>query len=90
VIDEMGRGLGHPPGVARGADGAAFAVEGHQEILAAPLATRPGEAASGYRDFTKSVTGGGETKQAIRFSEQSESGAMEGAAYQRHIALPRA
>ena len=44
VIDEMGRCLGHPSSVARGADGAAFAGEGDQEVVAALLATRPGEA----------------------------------------------
>jgi hypothetical protein len=44
VIDEMGRCLGHPSSVAQGADGAAFAGEGDQEVVATLLATRRGEA----------------------------------------------
>jgi len=37
VIDQVGGGLRHAPGVARGADAAPLAGEGHQEIVAAPV-----------------------------------------------------
>ena len=40
VVHEVGRALGHSPGIARGADAAAFAGEGDQEIVAALLAPR--------------------------------------------------
>lgn len=40
MIDEMCRGLGQAPGVARGADGAAFTGEGLQEVVSALIATR--------------------------------------------------
>jgi hypothetical protein len=46
TIDEMCGGLGHPPGVARGADAAPLAGEGHQEIAAVRRAPCPGEAVS--------------------------------------------
>ena len=45
MIDEMRRGLRHAPGVARGADGAASTGKGHQEVVSALIATRPGETA---------------------------------------------
>ena len=45
MIDEMGRGLRHAPGVAGGADGAAFTGEGHQEVVSALPAPRLGETA---------------------------------------------
>lgn len=40
MIDQLGGSLGHPPGVARGADATAFAGEGDEEIVAAPIAPR--------------------------------------------------
>ena len=44
VIDPVGGGLGHAPGVARGADAAALAGEGHEEIVAALATACAGEA----------------------------------------------
>ena len=42
----MGSGLGHPPGVTRGANAAAFAGEGDEEIVAALIAPRSRKAIS--------------------------------------------
>jgi hypothetical protein len=43
-IDQVGGGLGHAPSVARGADAAPLAGEGHQEIVSARGAAGPSEA----------------------------------------------
>ena len=51
LIDQMRGGLDHAPGVARGADAAPLAGEGHQEGLAAGRATGAGEAVREYPAF---------------------------------------
>ncbi len=40
VVDQMGGGLGHAPGVARWANAAAFAGEGHQKGMPAVITAR--------------------------------------------------
>ena len=41
MVAQVGCGLGHASGVARGADAATFAGEGHQKIVTAVVATHP-------------------------------------------------
>jgi len=43
MVDEMGRALGHAPGIAGGTDGAALTGEGEEEIMSALPTARPGE-----------------------------------------------
>jgi hypothetical protein len=43
MLGEVGGGLRHPPGVARGADAAAFAGEGDEKVMAAFVTAGAGE-----------------------------------------------
>ena len=43
MVDQMGDGLRHAAGVARGADAAALAGEGDEEVMAAVVAAGAGE-----------------------------------------------
>ncbi len=85
----MGGGLGHAPGVARGADPTAFAGEGDQEVVAALIAPRPREAVgqdAAFQEATPRALGMG--RKAFRFPSVMAQG-DEGLQVMRHHPVER-